>query len=180
MKNYWKTLVLPILLGIASCTGDNSTTTNNSEHEVQAGWLALDLAMPGMHYALPMLINIPDENTAKGKSEIMEGPSGGTQILAGSEFNLEIIASPMTMAEKKEDIERNPIFKITYLTDEPNVIFYKAEITDTEIVQYHFYLIKEIENANYGIENIKNEDFSETGIQRMIDASKSLRLKEKV
>ncbi|MDQ3192849.1 MAG: hypothetical protein M3Q58_14735 [Bacteroidota bacterium] len=175
MTNYLKILILPVLLIFAGCNGEENTT--NTEAEIPAGWLQLDLEQPGMHYGLPMVINIPDESIAKGKSEIMEGPFGGTQILAGSDFNLEIMAAPLSMAEKKEEIERSPIFKITYITDEPDMIFYKSEIQDTEIAQYHFYLVKEIGKGTYGIENVKEEEYSETGIQRMIDAAKSLKLK---
>lgn len=177
MKNYLTILILPVFLIFAGCNGDDNATTEVTEATIPSGWVELDLAQPGMHYGLPLLMNIPDENLAKGPSEIMEGPLGGTQVLAGNDFNLEIMAAPLSMAEKKEEIERNPVFKITYITDEPDVIFYKSEIPDTEIAQYHFYLIKEVGSGKYGVENVKDMEYSETGVQRMIDAAKSLRLK---
>ncbi len=176
MINYLKILILPVLLIFAGCNGEDNASTD-AEAEMPSGWIQLDLEQPGMHFSLPMIMNIPDEGIAKGKSEISEGPFGGTQILAGSDFNLEIMAAPLTMDEKKEEIERSPIFKITYLTDQPDMIFYKSEIQDTEITQYHFYLLKEIGNNTYGVENIKEEEYSEAGIKRMIDAAKSLKLK---
>ena len=172
---YFKLLILPLLLIIASC--NESSEPSETAIQVPEGWLELDISQTGTHYGLPMLINIPDENLAKGISEIMEGPSGGTQIKAGNDFNLEITTAPFTIAEKKEEIERNPLFKITYLSEEPNEIFYKAEIEGSDIVQHHFYSVKEIKGEKYAIENIKDEDYSEAGIKRMIEASKSLRAK---
>ena len=172
---YFKLLILPLLLIIAAC--NESGDASDAATKVPEGWLELDISQAGTHYGLPMLINIPDENLAKGISEIMEGPSGGTQIKAGNDFNLEITTAPLTITEKKEDIERNPLFKITYITEEPNEIFYKAEIEGSDIVQHHFYSIKEIKGEKYAIEDIRNEDYSEAGIKRMIEASRSLRAK---
>jgi hypothetical protein len=166
------------MIGFTGCAGEQEAQGTSNEETVPTGWIALDLSEPGQHYGLPMLINVPDENLAKGIAEISEGPLGGTQISAGREFNIEILPGGGDIAQKKTEIEQNTIFKTTYVFNEPDALIYKYEIEDAGVVQYHIYVIKNFNGRVYEVESIKDEeDYSEAAAKRMLEAAKSLRAK---
>jgi hypothetical protein len=175
-KIFYLTAVSAILF-FAACGDSANPEEGNTEVSIPAGWAKLDLGEQNTHYSLNMLINIPDENTSRGTPELMEGPFGGMQVKIGSGFNLEIIPGGQTLAEKKEEIESNPVFKISYLVNEEEGFIYKSEIEGADVVQYNFYLLRKIGNGLYGIENLKEDEYSEDAVRRMYESAKSLRPK---
>lgn len=179
MKKIFLLTVIPSFVALIGC-GDGKETKVENENPIPAGWVELDLTQPNTTYGLPLLINVPDEATAQGIAEIMESPLGGTQVKAGKNFNLEIFPGDGNMAAKKQEIEGNLVFKSTYIIDEPDFILYTSEIEDAGIKQYHFYAIIKLGTSSYEIEDIKGEDYTETGIKKMMEAAKSLRAKPQV
>lgn len=162
-------------LFITSCGGKEESTTTTAE--IPQGMVEYDLSQHGP-IGMPCLINVPDENTGKGLPEVMEGPMGGTQIVVGKDFNIEIVVGDGDMNQKKADIAADAVFKSTYLVDEPTAILYKSEIPDAGVVQYHIYVIMKVGNVTYEIEDVRGEEnYSEEGAKRMLDAAKSLRAK---
>ncbi|MFN7012991.1 MAG: hypothetical protein ACK4ON_01845 [Bacteroidia bacterium] len=162
-------------LFISSCGENEVQTTELSA--IPKGMVEYDLSQHGTN-GLPCLINIPDEETGKGLPQVMEGPMGGTQIVVGKDFNIEIVVGDGDMNQKKSDIAADAVFKSTYMIDEPTAILYKSEIPDAGVVQYHIYVITKIGNVTYEIEDVRGEEnYTEEGIKRMFEAAKSLRSK---
>ncbi len=160
---------------LASCGGNEESTTTTAE--IPQGMVEYDLSQHGT-FGMPCLINVPDENTGKGLPEVMEGPMGGTQVIVGKDFNIEIVVGDGDMNQKKTDIAADAVFKSTYIVDEPTAILYKSEIPDAGVVQYHIYVIIKVGNVTYEIEDVRGEEnYSEEGAKRMLEAAKSLRAK---
>lgn len=174
-KIIYALLIASTALFVASCGGNEEQTSDKVE--IPQGMIEYDLSQHGP-IGLPCLINIPDEETGKGLPQVMEGPLGGTQIVVGKDFNIEIVVGDGDMNQKKADIASDAVFKSTYIVDEPNAILYKSEIPDAGVVQYHFYVIMKVGNVTYEIEDVRGEEnYSEEGIKRMFEAAKSLRPK---
>lgn len=159
---------------LSSCGGNEESTTTA---EIPQGMIAYDLSQHGP-IGMPCLINLPDENTGKGLPEVMEGTMGGTQVIVGKDFNIEIVVGDGDMNQKKSDIAADAVFKSTYIVDEPTAILYKSEIPDAGVVQYHIYVIIKVGNVTYEIEDVRGEEnYTEEGAKRMLEAAKSLRAK---
>lgn len=160
---------------VTSCGGNEET--NSTTTEIPQGMVEYDLSQHGT-FGMPCLINVPDENTGKGLPQVKEGPMGGTQIVVGKDFNIEILVGEGDINQKKSDIAADAVFKSTYIVDEPTAILYKSEIPDAGVVQYHIYVIKKVGNVTYEIEDVRGEEsYSEEGAKRMLEAAKSLRAK---
>lgn len=164
---------------LASC-GGNEETNSTTTTEVPQGMVEYDLSQHET-FGMPCLINLPDENSGKGLPQVMEGPMGGTQIKVGKDFNIEIVVGDGDMNQKKSDIAADAVFKSSYIVDEPTAILYKSEIPDADVVQYHIYVIIKAGNVTYEIEDVRGEEnYSEEGAKRMLEAAKSLRAKVQV
>lgn len=161
----------------ASC--DNKNADGDNKIVLLQGWEELDLSAPETSYGMPYLINIPGKDLAKGEAQVTESSAGGTQVIAGNDFNLEILPAVGDMAAKKAEIANDGVFKITYLVDEPNLILYKSEIEGTDVAQFHFLAFVKVGNTTYEISDVKDGEFSEASIKMMVDAAKSLREKAK-
>lgn len=180
MKKLFLLAAIPSLFAIAGCGAGEEETKLENENTIPSGWVELDLTQPNTSYSLSLLMNVPDETTAQGLPEIMEGGMGGTQVRIGKDFNMEILPGSSNMAAKKEEIANDVVFKSTYIVDEPDFIFYSSEIEDAGIKQFHFYGIVKVGAGTYEIEDIKGEDYTEGGVKKMIEAAKSLREKPQV
>ena len=55
------------------------------------------------------------------------------------------------------------------------MLFWESQITEPE---FHFYNVVKVGTASYLVEDIKGEIFNEKGAQAMIDASKTLKVKD--
>jgi hypothetical protein len=177
MKKFIYTIaVSAFTLFLVSCGGNEETSTSATA-EIPQGMIDYDLSQHGT-FGMPCLMNVPDENTGKGLPEVMEGPMGGTQVVVGKDFNIEIVVGDGDMKQKKADIESDAVFKSSYIIDEPDAILYKSEIPDAGVVQYHIYVIVKVGNVTYEVEDVRGEEnYSEEGAKRMLQAAKSLRAK---
>jgi hypothetical protein len=174
-KIFYVLTVIALITILSSCGNTKEELSTNTT--IPQGMVEYDLSQHGT-YGMPCLINLPDENTGKGLPQVQEGPMGGTQIIVGKDFNIEIVVDEGDINQKKADIASDAVFKSTYIVDEPTAILYKSEIPDAGVVQYHIYAIVKVGNVTYVIEDVRGEnDYSEEGAKRMLEAAKSLRAK---
>ena len=177
MKKLISYCSIAALLLVISCK--NSSEEVNTDIALLPGWEVLDLSAPQTSYGMPFLMNIPGPDISKGVAHVTESSAGGTQVNAGSSFNLEILPAVGDMAAKKAEIANDGIFKISYLVDESNLILYKAEIEGTDVAQFHFLAFVKVGNTNYEIADVKDAEYNEASIKMMGDAAKTLRDKPK-
>ncbi|HEX8515297.1 MAG TPA: hypothetical protein VF868_03790 [Bacteroidia bacterium] len=166
MKKLFLLLAVPAMFTLASC-GDNKTEESTA-------------SMPGMTETTitvngtPLSIMVPD--STKGKLEVVEQSWGATEIKVGKDFQISVTEGEGDIALTKSDIAGNDVNKFKrFVKDEPTLVFWESEITEPE---YHFYTIVKAGTTSYLVEDIKGEIFNEKAAQTMIDASKTLKVKE--
>ena len=157
-------MVVPALIYVTSCGPKKEASVTIP------GMMEVDLKINGNS----LLIMVPD--STKGKMEIVEQSWGATEIKVGKEFQISIAEGEGDIALMKSDIAGNDVNKFKrFLKDEPDLLFWESEITEPE---FHFYMIQRVGTVSYLIEDIKEEHFGEKGTQAMIDAARTLKLKE--
>ncbi len=156
-------LAVPALFAVQSCK------TTATEDAPPPGMTEVDLNP----YGLPMSIQAPDDS--KGKLEVTNPLSGGTEIRVGKEYQLIIKLEDGDIALRKSDIAGDEVNKFKrYVVDEPTSIMWESQITDPE---FHFYTIVKVGKDTYVIEDIKEEHFSEALCKSMLDAAKGMKEK---
>jgi hypothetical protein len=138
------------------------------------------VAPQGMHvldlskYGKPFVIFVPD--TVAAKLEVVQQTYGALDIKVGKTFGISINEQPADIELKKKDIKEDEVNKFkSFVTEEPNAIFWESEITQPE---YHFIINQKVGNAEYSIEDIKNtesEPFGKDAVQKMFDSAKNIK-----
>jgi hypothetical protein len=138
------------------------------------------VAPQGMHvldlskYGKPFAIFVPD--TVAAKLEVVQQTYGALDIKVGKSFAISINEQPSDIELKKKDIKEDEVNKFkSFVTEEPNAIFWESEITQPE---YHFIINQKVGNAEYSIEDIKNTDaepFGKDAVQKMFDSAKNIK-----
>lgn len=172
MKNTLLLLAIPALLFFASCGGSKTEEST--------------AAMPGMAEVVfkingnSLSVMVPD--SSKGKMEMTEQSWGATEFKVGSDFQISIEEGDGDVALIKSDITGNEVFKLQrYLIDEPALLFWESKNADMADARFHFYTIIKIGTSNYVIKDVESGDaYNEKAVQTMIDAAKTLKIKEPV
>lgn len=165
IKKLFILLAVPVLLASQGCK-----TKGTDETTQIPGMTEVDLNQ----YGLALAIQAPDET--KGKLEVTNPLSGGTEIRVGKDFQISIKLEDGDIALKKSDIAGDDVNKFKrYVIDEATTILWESQITDPE---FHFYTIVKVGKDTYVIEDIKDEHFSESSAKAMLESAKGL--KEKV
>ncbi|MFH1005295.1 MAG: hypothetical protein V1781_07370 [Bacteroidota bacterium] len=171
MKKSFFIFAIFAMLAVTGCgnsDSDNSTTT-----DIPNGIIAVDLSK----YEIPILINIPDSTI--GLLEITANAQGGVNINVGNNFNIIIIEGEGNMKMKKNDIVNDAVRKfVRYVIEDTNAILWEWQIEGQE-AEFHFYSIVKVGNKSFEVSNVEGGFFSEKSAIQMLDASKSIRLKEK-
>lgn len=140
-----------------------------------AGMSVLDLS----RFGKPFTIFVPD--TVASKMEITEQTWGALEIRIGKDFQISITEDPGDIELRKSDIKSDEINKFkSFIVEEQGTIMWESEITKPE---FHFYSIQKLGNSTYVFEDIKTTDAEPFGreiIQKMLDASKSIKEAKKV
>ena len=122
----------------------------------------------------PIVITVPENaDTKKVKAEPQTW--GGIEITAGDNFQIQIASGQGNIASRKIDLGNDDVYKVEYLVDEKNAIVYKKYIPDTDIQEFHFYLIAKTTTGYYEVEDIPGNQFTKTAIMKMYDAAKLLK-----
>jgi hypothetical protein len=173
MKKIISLISATVLLSVFTSCGDKKST----EEAIVApqGMHILDLSK----YGKPFVIFVPD--TVAAKLEITQQTYGALDIKVGKGFAVSINEQQADIPLRKNDIKEDEINKFkSYIVDEPNAILWESEITKPE---FHFLINQKIGNADYSIEDIRNEDgevFGKDAIQKMYDSAKNIKEVKKV
>jgi hypothetical protein len=160
------------LLFLTSC--GNEKNNGNANTDVPHGMVAVDLSAQG----LPILVNIPDSNTAP--LEIIANAQGGTDVKVGRNFQITIIDGKGDISLKKNDIAKDDVRKLVrYVVDEPNFLVWEWKIEGLES-DFHFYAIVKDGEKSFEAHEVEGEVFSEKSTLLMLEAAKSIHLKTSV
>lgn len=167
MKKIILILITPAILIFAGCGNAKKTDADSS----MAGMKEIIIKVNGNNLSLM----IPADST-RGRLEITEQNWGATEIKFGKDFEITVSEGDGNIALMKSDIAGNDVNKFKrFLKDEPTLLCWESQITTPE---FHFYSIQKAGTTSYIIEDIKGDVFSETGIQAMITAAKTLKVVE--
>lgn len=162
------------LLTLFSCGGGEKETTTENEIVTIPGYVDLDLS----EYGYELVIQIPGED--QGLPEISETSFGKIEIRVGKMFGIEIADGPGDFALLKSDLDGDLVYKSKILAEDSTHIIYEREIPDSGIeTEYHFFYVANIKDrGRYEIQNLKDEFYSQTAIEKMVEAVKTLRAKQ--
>lgn len=165
MKKIVLLLIVPTVIFFAACGGKKEDAKNSIP-----GMMEVNLKINGNELS----IMVPD--STKGKMDMVEQSWGATEIKIGKEFQISISEGEGDMPLMQSDIAGNDVNKFKrFVKEEPALIFWESEITQPE---FHFYTIIKAGKLSYIVEDIKGEIFDEKSVQKMVESSKTLKLKE--
>lgn len=122
----------------------------------------------------PVVVTVP-ENFDLKKVKVEAQTWGGIEIIAGENFQIQIASGQGDLSTRKKDLASDDVYKVEYLVDEKNAIVYRKYIPDSDIQEYHFYIIAKTEKGYYEVEDIPGNQFSKTAIMKMYEAAKKLK-----
>lgn len=169
-------LIIFSLLISCSDNANKEGDSNTVEIEKQPKTL-VDLSAEGQYFGLNMEIEIPDTSGKNISIEMREGIFGGLILSAGKYFEIEIGLFEGDLSDKKNELANEIIFETSYLEEIDNGFTYKKQVKNSEREQFHFFILKEIDGVKYFVENTKDEDFKLAAINKMFEASQTLRAK---
>ena len=77
---------------------------------------------------------------------------GTVEISVGEKYAIEVVPNPLSIAEKKMELESDLLYTIDYLEESENHIFFSKEIENSGIEpEYHFYLLMDSSNDQIAI-----------------------------
>lgn len=140
--------------------------------DVPQGMVAADLSS----FGIPVLVNVPDSTV--GPLELSENPQGGVDVRVGKGFQFTVKEGVGDMTLMKSDITSDAIKKLVkYVVEEPNALIWEWQIDGME-PEFHVYAVVKAGDKSFEVRNIESEVFSEKSATLMLDAAKSIRMKE--
>ncbi len=173
MKQLFILAAFALPLFFTSCGEEKSAET---EDVIPAGMRAVVLDGMGM----PVKINAPDSSA--GILDTMSTPNGA-QVRVGNNFDLLVNlggAAEADLAEVKSLIEATDAGKTTFTVNDASTLVWETKFGEGEgaLSMYHFYTLVKVGNDTYYVRDNSdntNNQFKKEDIDRMLEASKSLR-----
>lgn len=148
--------IFPILILAAvtvSCESKNPEREESDKAEIgkadsidSAAYKTVDLT----EFNIQRDILIPKKDSEKVK--IQQSPVGTIEINMDGTNAVEIVPNPPSIEQKKEELELDPIFTITYIEENPAYLFYSKEIENSGIApEYHFYILLDDKNGKVAV-----------------------------
>lgn len=175
MKYFLSFLILALL---ASC-GDGKADAARKMAEAKA--LADAEAMAVEPYLLdlqgfdmPLSVSLPDVQTPDadstyGKADWNE-EFGQLRVKAGDHFGLTITEDEGNIARLKGDLERDMLRKHTVLEESPELLIYRSEYPDEDLVFIHFYQVIRANGRTFIVEDMADGRYNEADVARMAKA----------
>lgn len=171
MKKIFLFLTSVSLLAFTGC--GNGKTDNNANADAPQGMVAADLS----EFGIQAFINVPD--STNGHLEMTANSLGGADIKVGKNFQISIVEGEGNIDLKKQDITSDEVRKLVkYVVEEPSAILWEWQMNEGGEPEFYFYSIIKTGNKSFEVFNAPGEVFSEKAATQMLDAAKSLRLKD--
>ena len=172
MKKIFLFLSCAAVVSLSSCGPKNN---GNADANVPQGMTAADLSEVSEQRML-VLVNVPDSTS--GVLEITANSQGGADVKVGKNFQMTITEGAGNIDMKKQDITHDDVRKfVKYLVEDPNALVWEWQIEGME-PEFHFYSIVKAGDKTFEVRDVEGEVFSEKAAMQMLDASKSIRMKE--
>jgi hypothetical protein len=185
MKKY---ICIPVVaLLMASCGGEskekdndgkNDSTSNESldlsetmEHTLNANGTAIKIMVPKEYASTGA--TLPSNDTC-----IAEGIVWYVRV--GEKYILHIEEGDATgdyLKREKTRLEGTGIYKLTYMIDEKDLMFYKAELINNSGQKpfYHVFGVVKIDGRDYILKSFEQGDFNEGQARKMLTSIKAIK-----
>lgn len=175
MKTFLPILILALL---ASC-GDGKADAARKLAEAQA--LADAEAATVQPYLLdlqafdlPLVVSLPekltpDEDSTYGKA-IWNEEFGQLRVKGGDHFGLTITEDEGNILRLKADLDRDMLRKHTVLQEAPDLLIYRSQFPDEDLVFIHFYRVMTVGDRSFVVEDMADGRYNEADVARMSQA----------
>ncbi len=158
------------LLALAAC-GDGKKEAAEQSTEANtntAPSYVVDLAT----YDLPLTVDLGDRSTLGADSAVVAWNEefGWLTVKAGERFSITISEESGDMARLKADLERDMLQKHTVMEETPELLLYRSQFPDEDIVFIHFYRVIQAGGRTFVVEEAVEDRFNEADIKRMASA----------
>lgn len=189
MKKYILLLALPVSLFLSSCGGETKTDENNNDSTVVSdidytGMSEFDLEPHGLMASM-MVTDIISENGSPFPVTVVCDTNMLTwDIKVGKEGNEEFYliieetdGEGNYIKREKDRLASDDVFKEEYLTDENDLLLYKASLPEGtgQRDYYHVFGLVKIGKLEYIVHSYAMGDYSEVQARDMLKGIQSLR-----
>jgi len=173
MKNLIGTVAIFATFILLSCNGNPETKEKSSVENEQSEMVENTSFLDLTEYGINGNMAVPQELSAESK--ISENAYGGLEIRAGKDYLLELLPLSMSIEEKKQELANNPVYKISYIEEGQDYLFYKKEITDSGVdEEYHLYMLKDFGNGEvYVVKTLDMESLPKAKVEKMLSILKN-------
>ncbi|MBI3500451.1 MAG: hypothetical protein HY063_01555 [Bacteroidetes bacterium] len=172
MKKIFLSFGVFSLFIFASCGGAKKEDVNAN---VPKGMVAADLSAVS-EGRMPVLMNVPDSTV--GPLQVSANSQGGADVKVGKSFQMAVMEGAGDMETKKKDVTHDDVRKfVKYVMEDANAIIWEWQIEGME-PEFHFYAVVKAGAKSFEVRDVEGEVFSEKSAVQMLDAAKTIRMKE--
>jgi hypothetical protein len=171
MKKVAYLVAIILGLSIASCGGNEESTDVKVEEVVLKGYEELNLSEWGFN----LTVMVPQADFY-GKPEVTLTESGTLEVVVGLDFGIEIMYGDGDIELLKSDLKTDLIFTSEILQEEEKAIIYSQNIPDSGVkTQNHFLFKAEIGTDTYEVKDVRDSQYGQGMIKKMLEAAKTLK-----
>ena len=132
-------------------------------------------------FGLEAKIHVPSKKvTNVDPSVVYNEESGIIEVSSGKKFKLRIKETEVDKGLMLDDLANDLLFQNTVTEEEDNFVKYTSSLPDGSNKYNHFCAWINIGDVNYMIENVKEEEFSDHYLNRMINCVKSIEVNNSI
>ena len=121
---------------------------------------------------LPLNVDLGDRGTlgADSAEVAFNEEFGHVRVKAGDRFSITVTEAPGDFDRLKADLERDMLQKHTVIEETPEMIIYRSQFPDDELVFIHFRKVITAGGRTFIVEDAAEGRFNEADIKRMSNA----------
>ena len=166
--------VVGVLAVLMSSCGDGKMEAAqqmaDSTSTAMASWV-IDLS----DHDVPATVELGDKATLRADSADVHWNEefGHLEVNAGEHFGITLIEEPGDITRLKADLERDMLRKHTILEETPELLIYRSQFPDEDLVFVHFYQVIPMGERTFIVEDAAAGRFNEADIKRMAGSVKA-------
>jgi len=92
---------------------------------------------------------------------------GWVEVRAGERCAMIIVEEPADLARLKADLDRDMLQKHTVITETPELIVYRSQFPDSDLVYVHFLRVVNVAGRTFIVQDAQGPRFTEADVERM-------------
>ncbi len=160
-------LLLPALL-LAACNDGRKEVTDEPETVVETSRKhSIDLS----DHDVPLIVEV-DSNMLVSDTIAVEWNEefGRLEVTVGPKFSITVMEGEGEMERLKGSLQNDPLRTSTIIEETPQLIIYRSQFPDEDLVFVHFYEVIQAEGRSFIVESNDQGRFSEQDVKRMVGA----------